>query len=148
MKTTGKAGLINTDGNICRFPKFCYRYLSDTGRITKPLQKINGRFKEITFEKAFDLIAEKIKAVKADDNALFAGARLTNEEMYLIQKLARTGAKTNNVTSFHYLNRGDGYIFDSAANVPFDQIAGASKIYLVGSEINRDNAVAGFLISN
>jgi formate dehydrogenase major subunit len=148
MKTTGKAGLINADGNICRFPKFGYRYLSDTGRITKPLQKINGRFKEITFEKAFDLIAEKIKAVKADDNAFFAGARLTNEEMYLIQKLARTGAKTNNVTSFHYLNRGDGYIFDSAANVPFDQIAGASKIYLVGSEINRDNAVAGFLISN
>lgn len=148
MKTTGKAGLINTDGNICRFPKFGYRHLNDAGRITKPMQKINGRFEEISFEKAFNLITEKIKAAKPDDNAFFAGARLTNEEMYLIQKLARAGAKTNNVTSFHYLNRGDGYIFDSAANVPFDQIAGASKIYLIGSEINRDNAVAGFIISN
>lgn len=148
MKTTGSNGLVNTDGNLCRFPKFGYNYLNDVTRITKPLQKINGRFEEITFEKAFDLICEKINAVGPDDNAFFAGARLTNEEMYLIQKLARAGAKTNNVTSFHYLNRGDGYIFDSASNVPLDQIEGASKIYLIGSEINRDNAVAGFMISD
>lgn len=147
MKTTGNNGLVNTDGNICRFPKFGYNYLNDTTRITKPLQKINGRFEEISFEKAFGLIHEKIKAVQPDDNAFFAGARLTNEEMYLIQKLARAGVKTNNVTSFHYLNRGDGYIFDSASNVPFDQLSGASKIYLIASEINHDNAVAGFMIS-
>ena len=147
MKTTGNNGLVNTDGNICRFPKFGYNYLNDTPRITKPLLKINGRFEEITFKKAFDLIHQKIKAVQPDDNAFFAGARLSNEEMYLIQKLARAGAKTNNVTSFHYLNRGDGYIFDSAFNVPFEQLNGASKIYLIASEINRDNAVAGFMIS-
>jgi formate dehydrogenase major subunit len=148
MKTTGNNGLVNTDGNLCRFPKFGYNYLNDKTRITIPLQKINGRFEEISFEKAFDLIHEKIKSVNPDDNVFFAGARLTNEEMYLIQKLARAGAKTNNVTSFHYLNRGDGYILDSAANVPFEQISGAGRIYLIGSEINRDNAVAGFMISD
>jgi formate dehydrogenase major subunit len=147
MKTTGNNGLVNTDGNLCRFPKFGYNYLNDTTRITKPLLKINGRFEEITFKKAIDLIHDKIKVVQPDDNAFFAGARLTNEEMYLIQKLARAGAKTNNITSFHYLNRGDGYVFDSASNVPFEQLNGASKIYLIASEINRDNAVAGFMIS-
>jgi formate dehydrogenase major subunit len=68
--------------------------------------------------------------------------------MYLIQKLARAGAKTNNVTSFHYLNRGMGYRNNSAANTPFEQIKDAGKIYLIGSEINRDNAVAGFMIQN
>jgi formate dehydrogenase major subunit len=148
MGTTGAQGMVNKDGNLCRFPKFGYHYLNDTNRITKPLLKVNGRFEEITFNKAFKLITDQIKEVKPDDNAFFAGARLTNEEMYLIQKLARGGAKTNNVTSFHYLNRGNGYIFDSASNVPFEQLKEASKIYLIGSEINMDNAVAGFMVNN
>lgn len=148
MQTTGKEGLVNKDGNLCRFPKFGYNYINDKTRITKPLLKVNGRFKEISFKKAFNLIEEKIKAVSPDDNVFFAGARLTNEEMYLIQKLARGCVKTNNISSFHYLNRGNGYIFDSFANVPFEQLSGASKIYLLGSEINMDNAVVGFMVNN
>jgi len=148
MKVTGNEGLVNKDGNLCKYPKFGYQYLNDVSRITKPLQKINGRFEEISFKEAYEIIAEKIKSVEPDDNVFFAGARLSNEEMYLVQKLARNGARTNNVTSFHYLNRGTGYVFNSNSNVPFGQLNEASKIYLIGSEINKDNAVAGFMINN
>ena len=148
MKVTGNEGLINNDGNLCKYPKFGYHYLNDVSRITKPLLKVNGRFEEISFKKAYEIIAEKIKNVEPDDNVFFTGARLSNEEMYLVQKLARNGAKTNNVTSFHYLNRGNGYIGNSMENVPFEQIKDANKIYLIGAEINKDNAVAGFMINN
>ena len=148
MKVTGNEGLINNDGNLCKYPKFGYHYLNDVSRITKPLLKVNGRFEEISFKKAYEIIAEKIKNVEPDDNVFFTGARLSNEEMYLVQKLARNGAKTNNVTSFHYLNRGNGYIGNSIENVPFEQIKDANKIYLIGTEINKDNAVAGFMINN
>lgn len=148
MKVTGNEGLVNKDGNLCKYPKFGYQYLNDISRITKPLLKINGRFEEISFKKAYEIIAKKIKSVEPDDNVFFTGARLSNEEMYLVQKLARTGAKTNNVTSFHYLNRGNGYITNAMANVSFEQLNGASKIYLIGSEINKDNAVVGFMINN
>ena len=148
MKVTGNEGFVNEDGNLCKYPKFGYQYLNDISRITKPLLKVNGRFEEISFKKANNIIADKIKSVDPDDNVFFTGARLSNEEMYLVQKLARNGAKTNNVTSFHYLNRGTGYINNSMANVPFEQLNGASKIYLIGSEINNDNAVAGFMINN
>ena len=147
MQVTGAEGLINSDGNICRFPKFGYQYLNDSRRITRPLFKINGRFEEITFEEAYKIIAEKVKNVSPDENGFFAGARLTNEELHLIRKLAESGVKSTNIHSFHYLNRGVGYSHDSFANVPFDQISGANKIYLIGSEINRDNAVAGFIIN-
>jgi predicted molibdopterin-dependent oxidoreductase YjgC len=37
---------------------------------------------------------------------------------------------------------------NSRANSSFDDLKGASKIYLIGSEINMDNAVAGFIIHN
>jgi formate dehydrogenase major subunit len=148
MHVSGKPGLVNTDGNLCRYPKFGYHYLNDKERVTRPLMKINGRFEEVSYEQAFQTIKERMEAVEPDENVFFAGARLTNEEQYLVQKLARAGAGTNNVTSFHYLDRGDGYRGNATANVPFDQLGKASKIYLVGSEINMDNAVLGFTIYN
>ncbi|MEA3496299.1 MAG: molybdopterin-dependent oxidoreductase, partial [Bacteroidota bacterium] len=144
MKVTGAEGEINKTANICRYPKFGYQYFNDSNRITKPLLMVVGKYKEISFDEAFDIIHDKIKNVNADENAFYAGARLTNEEMYLISKLATIGAKTNNVSNFHYLDRGFGYANNSVSNVPFDQVKGASKFYFIGSEINNDNAVLGF----
>lgn len=147
MKTTGKEGLVNADGNICRYPRFGYNVLNDGNRIKKPLLKVNGKYEEISFEKAAQIIKEKIQGVKSSENAFFAGARLSNEEIYMVQKLARTAAGTNNVNSFHYLFGGTGYDTAAVANVPFEQLKRANKIVLFGSEVNRDNAVAGFMIN-
>ncbi len=148
VSVSGTNGQVNKNGNICRYAMFGYHYLNDRERITKPMKKVNGEFKEIDFEEALDIIVSRIKSVEPDRNSFFGGARLTNEELYLVQKLARAGAKTNNVGSFHYLGRGDGYMRSSDGSVPLDLLKGASKIYLLGSEINRDNAVAGFTINN
>ncbi len=148
IKATGKNGLINKDGNLCKYGKFGYRYLNDRKRILKPLLKKDGEFKEITFEEAYKFIKEKINAVKPEENAVYVGARLTNEEMFLTGKLAKDGIKTPNLTSFHYLNRNGGYENNYIANVPFEQISGAKKIYLIGSEINMENPVAGFMVNN
>ncbi|MDD5362255.1 MAG: FAD-dependent oxidoreductase [Ignavibacteria bacterium] len=148
MKVTGGEGTINKLGSICRFPKFGYGYLNDGNRLMKPLLKVNGKFEEITFEKAFDVIEKKIKSVEPDENAFFAGARMSNEELYLVQKFARAAVKTNNVSSFHYLNRGDAYRNITDGNVPFAQINSANTVYVLGSETNYENAVVGFMINN
>ncbi|MBN1200032.1 MAG: FAD-dependent oxidoreductase [Bacteroidales bacterium] len=148
MNVSGNPGVVNEEGNICRFPRFGYTYLNDRSRITSPMRRLNGTFEKITFEEAFQIIREKIRGVDPDENAFFAGARLTNEELYLIQKLARAGAKTANIASFHYFNRGEGYRMDESMNASLGEIKQASRIYLIGSEINRDNAVAGFMVSN
>ena len=147
-RTTGSKRLINKDGSICRYPKFGYHYLNRKDRITKPLWKENGEFREISFEQAFKLIREKIAKVEPDQNGFYAGARLTNEEIYLIQKLARAGVKTNNISSFHYMERGGGYFANSHNNVPFEQIPQAGQIFLMGGEINMENAVPGYYAFN
>ncbi len=145
---TGKQGIVNQDGNLCKYPKFGYRYINDGRRIKTPLLKVNGEFREITFEEAFSIIKDKITGVNADANAFFSGARLTNEEIYLVNKLARGGAKTNNISSFHYLGRGAGYISDSKFNVPFENLKDASRIIVFGTRIQDDHAVAGFFVNN
>jgi formate dehydrogenase major subunit len=148
MKVTGAEGLINPEGNFTRHDKFGYYYANDKTRITKPLLKqIDGQFKEISFQEAYNIIKNQILQVKPDQNAFFAGARLTNEELYLIQKLARACAKTNNISSFHYLGRGDLYKDSSFANVPFYEMERSSKFYLLGAELNVDDPLVGFIIN-
>jgi len=148
MKVTGSNGLINSDSNICRLPKFGYNYLNNRARITAPLLKVNGRFEEITIDKANQIIASKIKSVKPEENVFYAGARLTNEELFLVQKLAREYVKTNNLSSFHYSGRGDGYFLNSSNNLPFEDLNNVNKIYLIGSEINYEHPVVGYMINN
>jgi formate dehydrogenase major subunit len=145
---TGKKGLVNTDGNICRYPKFGYNYMNDVSRITKPLLKVNGKFTGISFEKAFSLIKGNIANAEPGKTAFFGGARLSNEELYLIHKLARLAVKTSNIGSFHYLGRGEGYRNNCENNTTFAEIKDAGLICYIGTEINRDHAVAGFMAQN
>jgi formate dehydrogenase major subunit len=144
-RATGSKGLVNRDGSICRLGKFGYRFFNKgEGRILKPLKKEDGRFREITWEEAIRIITGRIRKVAPDHNGFYAGARLTNEEQYLVQKLARAGAGTHNVSSFHYMDRGGGYAANSRYSVPFGQIEKAGRLYFLGSEINMEHAVPGF----
>lgn len=147
-RVTGNEGLVNKEGNICRYAKFGYKYLNDKERINKPLLKKNGKFEEISFDEAFKIITDKIKEAAPEENAFFIGARLTNEEIYLVNKLARECIGSDNVSSFHYEGRGDGYKHNTQQNVPFEQIEDTGRIYLVGSELNYENGVLGFYAFN
>ncbi|MFO8234231.1 MAG: molybdopterin-dependent oxidoreductase [Bacteroidales bacterium] len=148
LRTTGNEGLINKDGNICKYPKFGYPVMNDPKRITKPLLKVDDNFEEISFEKAYEVILDEIRHVESEENAFYAGARLSNEELYLFQKFARLGANTNNINSFHHLAAYEGNNYNYKANVPFEEIPEASKIILFGSELNMENGVVGFKVNN
>lgn len=139
---------INRPGLINRRQMFGYKLFSRPDRLTKPLLRKNDAWEEISFEKAYELIENRIKATAPDRNAFFGGARLTNEELYLIQKLARAGAKTNNVSSFHYMGRGEGYFHNSNENAVYCDLRGASKIYVAGGELHLDHPVINHLIFN
>lgn len=143
MEATGGSGAVNPEGNFCKYAKFGYHHMNPNGSgIKKPMKKSNGKFVEIGYDEAYQIIAEKIKSVSPDQNAFFAGARLTSEEMFLIRKLAVEGAKTDNLHSFNYLGRE----MADLECAPFSRIGEADKIILLGSEINEDHAVAGYMI--
>jgi formate dehydrogenase major subunit len=147
-KAESRIGNVNTFDYINRSALFGYKWLNVASRIKTPMLKENGEFKPVSFEAAYALIADKIRSVEPDTNAFFGGARLTNEELYLIQKLARAGAKTNNVSSFHYMGRGDGYFHNSKANATFEDLQSASRIYIMGGEFHYDHPVLNHLIFN
>ncbi len=147
-KSSPRTGNVNTFNYINRNAMFGYKQLNMPGRIRQPLLKKDNVFVPISYKEAYELIVSKIKSVEADENAFFGGSGLSNEELYLVQKLARAGAQTNNVSSFHYMGRGDGYFYNSAGNAGFDEINGATKIFVAGGELQLDHPVVNHLIYN
>jgi len=135
----GNSGIVNTDGFICQRAIDGYRYLNHPNRLTEPLLKTRMGFRKISFEEACFLIEENIKEVEPDENIFFAGARLSNEEMYLVQKIARAGVGTNNLNSFHYLGRGDGYLHNSKSNIPVSEIGSTEVVYIIGDSLPSSN---------
>jgi len=149
MKVVGAEGQINQDANICQKAKFGYNYMNSQDRLTTPLLKQeNGTFAPISWDEAYSVIKEKITSVNADENLFTIGARYSNEEIYMLQKLARAGAKTNNVGSFADFGKSDYFDGISELNVPFYQIKETDTVYILGDDIYKSHPVVGYMIHN
>ncbi|PWI58767.1 formate dehydrogenase subunit alpha [Sulfoacidibacillus thermotolerans] len=87
--------------STCIKGKFGWQFVNSKDRLTKPLIRRDDLFYEATWEEALDLITTKLTAIKEqhgpDALAFIASSKCTNEENYLMQKLARSVFGTNNV---------------------------------------------------
>ncbi|MDH7516629.1 MAG: NAD(P)-binding protein, partial [Bacteroidota bacterium] len=102
--------VANTDerthnrGYLCRKGRFGYSYMLDSSRLLKPLLKSDGRHVEATWDQALGHAAQRLKDIIARKGpsavAVFGSPRMTNEELYLLQKFARAGIGTNALGSF------------------------------------------------
>jgi formate dehydrogenase major subunit len=93
----GPANGIST----CVKGKFGWDYVNDKDRLTKPLIREGDRFREASWDEALDLVATKLAELKRvsgpDSIGFIASSKCTNEEAYLMQKLARAVVGTNNI---------------------------------------------------
>jgi predicted molibdopterin-dependent oxidoreductase YjgC len=81
--------------------RFGSDYVHSADRLTEPLIKENETFRQASWEEALDRVARGLTQVKAkygaDAIGVLVSAKCTNEENYLLQKLARAALGTNNV---------------------------------------------------
>jgi len=88
-------------GVLCPKGIYSWKIVNHPDRLRKPLLRTESGFKEIEWGEAVRILVERFKEVKAagDPNRMYflSSARCTNEENYLMQKLARAVAGTNNV---------------------------------------------------
>ncbi len=85
------------EGKNCPKGRNAYKFLYSEKRLKKPLVKENGSFKEASWEKSLSLIAEKLKNIDPDSFGFINSGKLTNEDLYVIQKFTRCVMKTNNI---------------------------------------------------
>ena len=98
---TGNETVGPNYGSLCVKGRYGFDFVSSPERLTTPLIKENGEFREASWDEALTLVADKLTAIKdasgPDSIGCLTSARMTNEENYLVQKLARAVIHTNNV---------------------------------------------------
>ncbi len=100
VKVNG-ADVAPNHGSLCVKGRFGFNFINSPERLTKPLIKENGKFKEASWEEALDLVAKKLSEIKAnhggDSIGVLTSARMTNEDNYIAHKFTRAVLKTNNI---------------------------------------------------
>lgn len=88
-------------GNLCVKGRYGYGFIHSPDRLSKPLMRKDEKLVEVSWEEALNQIASRMREVieefGPDSVAFLCSARCTNEENYLLQKLARAVVGTNNV---------------------------------------------------
>jgi formate dehydrogenase major subunit len=143
----GPANGIST----CVKGKFGWDYVNDKDRLTKPLIREGDKFREASWDEALDLVARKFNEIKAasgpDALGFISSSKCTNEESYLMQKLARAVAGTNNIDNCSRycqapatigLFRTVGYGGDSGS---IHDIENAGLVLIVGSNTAESHPV-------
>jgi formate dehydrogenase major subunit len=143
----------HNQGYLCMKGRFGHRYLMENNRLEKPLIKdrSTGGFSEVTREQAVQVIAGKVKTIidryGSGAVAVMGSPQMTNEELYLLQKFARVGLKTNNIASFSNilckkeqdsLDRALGATISTAS---MDDIANADVIVVINGNLSEKNLV-------
>jgi formate dehydrogenase major subunit len=137
--------------STCVKGKFAWDFVNSPDRLTTPLIRENGNFREASWDEALDLVARKFAEIKAkhgpDSLAFVSSSKCTNEESYLMQKLARAVIGTNNMDNCSRycqapatqgLFRTVGYGGDSGS---IRDIENAGLVLIIGSNTAESHPV-------
>ena len=90
-----------SEGRLCIKGWNVTSFVNDPDRLKTPLIRKGDQFVEASGDEALALIADKLGAIKTesgpDSIGLLTSAKCTNEENYLMNKLARAVIGTNNI---------------------------------------------------
>ena len=137
--------------STCVKGKFGWGHINSPDRLTAPLIRENGSFREASWDEALSLVARRFNEIKQahgpDALAFISSSKCTNEESYLMQKLARAVIGTNNMDNCSRycqapatigLWRTVGYGGDSGSISDIEQ---AELVIIVGSNTAESHPV-------
>jgi len=144
-------------GRLCVRGWNVHEVASAPDRLQKPLIKRKGNFEEVSWDEAFDYVAERLKALVTahgpDSVGFLNSPRCSNEETFLLQKLARTLIGTNNVDHGTGVHRNNSIevlremLGLPAATASIADIAKADVLVVDGVDVGRQlPTIGGWLI--
>ncbi len=137
-------------GSLCGKGRFGITGLVHHGeRLLSPLVKQDGRLVEATWDQALEIVANKLAQYKGSQFGLMASAKCSNEDSYVIQKLARVALGSNNIDhpfrlcqapSLLGLSQSSGY---STLSGQLSDIEDAASILAIGTNTTTSHPIIG-----
>ncbi|RLB66077.1 MAG: NADH dehydrogenase (quinone) subunit G [Deltaproteobacteria bacterium] len=141
------------DGNLCIRGRFGYSYVNHKDRLTKPLVRKDGALVETDWDEALQVVADGLaKAQKGQGAGILSGARLTNEELFMLKQLAKTLGTENLDHSggecYKGVTEGLKETLDAAASTAtFPKIEKANVILAIRSDFYETHPVVGMVVN-
>jgi NADH-quinone oxidoreductase subunit G len=151
IRSRAQLGVGINSETLCARGRFGYDFIQHAERLTTPLLKRNGRLEPATWDEALAVIKERLKPSAPLKTGGIASARLTNEELYLFQKLFRNILKSPNLDSSTRWNPRAVKGFVAATGMHsggvsvFDAMA-ADCVLIVGSHLSAENPVTDYMV--
>ena len=100
-KVTGRFDSPVNHGNLCVKGRFGVDFVHAPDRLTQPLVRSGGELRPASWNEALTKVASRLREIRdlygPDSIGFLVSAKCTNEENYLLQKVARGLIGTNNV---------------------------------------------------
>jgi NADH-quinone oxidoreductase chain G len=141
------------DGNLCVRGRFGYSYVNHKDRLTKPLVRKDGELVEADWDEALQVAADGLsKAQQGQGAGILSGARLTNEELFMLKQLAKTLGTENLDHSGGECYKGvtEGLqetLGVAASTATFPQIEKADVILAIRSDFYETHPVVGMVVN-
>ncbi len=139
-----KGGQAN-EGHSCVKGRFAFGYATHKDRMLKPMirEKITDPWREVSWDEAIGRAASELKRLQAaygrESIGVITSSRCTNEETFVLQKLARAAFHNSNVdTCARVCHSPTGYglnstLGTSAGTQDFKSVDEADVILLIGA---------------
>ena len=152
--TPWKDGKAN-EGHACVKGRFAFGYSTHKDRMTEPMirDSIDQPWKKVSWDEALTYAASRLRQIQEQFGQKSIGAisssRCTNEEVWLVQKMVRTGFGNNNIdTCARVCHSPTGYglkqtLGESAGTQDFASVADADVIVVMGANPTEAHPVFG-----
>jgi len=139
--------LENEDINECWLSdkdRFSYEALNEAGRLTKPMLKQCGEWREVDWQTALEFIGTDLKRIVREQGAAAVGAiaspHSTLEELHLLQKFMRgVGAENIDCRLRQSDFSLDGKNVTPWLGLPIADIPALDRVLVIGSFLRKDH---------
>ncbi len=139
------------DGNLCIRGRFGYSFVNSEERLTKPLIRKEGELVEASWDEARQAVVDGLKQA-GEKLGIISGARLTNEELFLVKNLAKTLGTENLDHSGGECYKGvtEGLLETlgiKASTATFPQVENCDAILSIRSDFYETHPVFGMVVN-
>jgi formate dehydrogenase major subunit len=153
IKVTSASGSPVNNGNLCRRGAFEISNKKAEKRLLRPLINLDGRMIESDWEEALSLAARGLQQIinisGPESIAVLSSPIWTNEENYLVQKMARAALGTNNLgcLSAFAMNESPARVTGiPASSCSLNDILQSDFIMVYDCDLARDYPISGIKV--
>ena len=139
------------DGNLCVRGRFGYSYVNSKQRLTEPLVRKDGQLRKASWDEALDAAISGLKQA-GQQVGIISGARLCNEELFLLKNISRELGTENLDHSGGECYKGvtEGLLETlgiRASTATFPQVEQCNAILAIRSDFYETHPVFGMVVN-